>query len=215
MNCEFIEANLDDWLDGLLEGRRSEVFEAHLEQCEVCAARVNRARAMLVTAAALPREIPPARDLWPEIAAKLSAPQEKPVQPRWFRALAAGVAVVGVFAAGMLANQALDNQDMPAERVAVRQQPRLPDVEQARNLLPASYVELVEGAGASAESDVLLRNLLVVNLAIRDVERALAEDPGNTRLSELLSALYAQEGRILSQAEHMRSGRQVPTRNGI
>lgn len=216
MNCETIDANLDDWLDGLLDEARAQAFEAHLGECAACAARAERARTLLAAAHRLPPEIPPSRDLWPGIAARLEAPAApRRRQPAWFRALAASVAAAGIFMAGMLANQVLENRPAQDALVTERPAPRLPDVEQARNLLPASYVELVEGGGQSAESNDLLRNLLVVNLAIRDVERALAEDPDNARLGELLTALYSQEARILSRAERMRSGRQVQTRNDI
>jgi hypothetical protein len=98
---------------------------------------------------------------------------------------------------------------------------RLADVREARRLLPASHVELIEGngglgAGANrlTEQD-LLRNLLLVNRAIREIEAAAMEDPNNSNLRELLSGLYIQENRILAQAERLRVAKQAPTRTGI
>src|SRR5690606_34258390 len=138
MNCETIDANLDDWLDGLLDEARAQAFEAHLRECAACTVRAERARTLLAAAHRLPPEIPPSRDLWPGIAARLEAPAApRRRQPAWFRALAASVAAAGIFMAGMLANQVLENRPAQDALVTERPAPRLPDVEQARNLLPA------------------------------------------------------------------------------
>src|SRR5690606_3055859 len=124
---------------------------------------------------------------------------------RWPRAIAASVALIAVFAGGMLANQLLMHEQAGAPLAGRSGQPAV-SVADARRILPASYVELVDAAATgSGTEQALLQNLLIVNLAIRDIENAIAENPANADLRELLAGLYAQENRILAQAERMRA----------
>ena len=68
------EAELDDYAGGAAEGgaARDEV-EAHVAACAPCRARVERVVDFRARLAALPAAAEPARDLWPELAARLAA----------------------------------------------------------------------------------------------------------------------------------------------
>lgn len=217
MNCNDFTNRLDDYLDGELPAAEARAFESHAAACAACERTLALAKRLQRQAFTLPAEREPARDLWPEITARLE-PRNTYRQRPWLRALAASVAVVALFAGGMLADRVLRESTAPSSQLADREVERLPNVAEARRLLPASYVELIEGQGglhvAGAEQD-LLRNLLVVNLAIREVEAAVAADPVNADLRDLLSGLYAEEHRILAQAERLRTARQAPTRTAI
>ena len=46
MNCTRIDAELDDLLDGDLEGEARVELERHIDGCAVCAARLAQARAV-------------------------------------------------------------------------------------------------------------------------------------------------------------------------
>lgn len=220
MNCENFTERLDDYLDGEMLPAGERALEAHAAGCAACGRTLAVARNLQRQALALPAEREPSRDLWPGIAGRLE-PRNRMGMRRernWPRALAAGVAVVAVFAGGMLANRVM--QDMDSGSTATpRQVERLPSVADARRILPASHVELIEGESAggiaTGTEQALLRNLLIVNLAIRETETAIAENPANSRLRELLSGLYAQENRILTEAERLRSTRQSTTRTTI
>ncbi len=64
-------AQLDDYLDGLLEPAAEQEVNTHLESCPVCARELQSLRTLLNQARQLPGEIRPSRDLWPELAARL------------------------------------------------------------------------------------------------------------------------------------------------
>lgn len=90
MNCTVWNEKLHDRLDGTLPSADAPALEAHLAACPACRARLDSLRLLRATAQNLPREISPARDLWPEIAAQLAAPRHDhghpvgPGRPRAF-----------------------------------------------------------------------------------------------------------------------------------
>ncbi|HEX6929604.1 MAG TPA: hypothetical protein VF267_10160 [Gammaproteobacteria bacterium] len=225
MNCDIFMRNLDDFIDGDLAVDDNRAQEMHARECAACAKALATARNLQQQAFALPMERAPTRDLWPEIAARLEPARAR---RRGMRALAAGLAAIAIFAGGMLADRVLRDSRQDTTRIAtdgsVNDDYRaLPSVDDARRMLPAAQVALIEGDGGLLANDglqgateqTLLRNLLAVNIAIRKIETALDDNPGNRNLRELLADLYAQESRILGQAERLRAQRQTPTRTGI
>ena len=73
MTCTELDPLLDRYLDGTLEANRRAELEAHLAGCESCRTLTLQLRAVLASAAALPRSIRPPRDLWPDIADRLAS----------------------------------------------------------------------------------------------------------------------------------------------
>lgn len=63
---------LSEYLDGELEAPDRTACEGHLQECEACAATVEELRSLVSDAALLP-DLPPERDLWPDIEARLPA----------------------------------------------------------------------------------------------------------------------------------------------
>lgn len=223
MNCEDFKSRIDDLLDGELDAGLADALQAHAGECAACERRLADARRLQELAFALPGSREPARDLWPEIERRIGERESR--APR-FRALAAGVLVAAVFVTGLLAERVRREERIASPQTVASESTRpapavsLPSVADARRTLPAAYVSLIEAGGpaegpdGAAEQD-LLRNLLLVNLAIRQVEEAAAENPSNPDLRELLAGLYAQENRILSQAERMHVARQANLRMAI
>jgi anti-sigma factor RsiW len=243
MNCTDRQEQLHDWLDGELPPDAVASLEAHLATCEPCRREAGSLQALLAGANALPDAITPPRDLWPDIQARLQSPGVQDTshrrEPPWLRAVAASVLLVGVFAAGMLADRVMQRgvdldveiaddsgangssaelAGMDASLNAMERIPANLQSAAARQALPPAQVELVaglrDGSGADTEA-VMLRNLLIVNLGIRQVEQALEADPDNPELRDMLASLYAQENRLLRQAERMTSQGATRKRIGI
>ncbi len=76
MNCSEIEIRLNDYLDGVLPRDEVNEIEKHLESCLSCREEFMRLRNLMAEAAALPKEILPKRDLWPEISARIASIQQ-------------------------------------------------------------------------------------------------------------------------------------------
>lgn len=106
MNCIEFQAVLDEYVDGGLPAAEVARGEKHLAGCAACRAQVESLRRLLDAAAALPKEMAPERNLWPEIrvelegeAAEASARQETYSRRSilsWLLPLAAAATIVGV-----------------------------------------------------------------------------------------------------------------------
>jgi hypothetical protein len=71
MNCPACSEKLSDLLDGALSPAEAQVIESHLATCTACARELAGLRALRAATTVLPQEIKPARDLWPDLAARL------------------------------------------------------------------------------------------------------------------------------------------------
>jgi len=83
MNCNEIETRLNDYLDGTLPDAEKKLVEIHLEGCLNCREELLRLRNLMAETAALPKEIRPERDLWPEIAGRMAS-QKQAAFPSFF-----------------------------------------------------------------------------------------------------------------------------------
>jgi hypothetical protein len=154
--------------------------------------------------AALPRDLPPARDLWSGIDAELA--RRAPGPRRWPFALAAGVAVAAL---GALLGVRMAREAAPAG-VGVAAGPsdstlvaaRLEGSEDAEYLatrvaLERTYRErlalLAPDTRARIEEDLAL-----IQSAHEDIRRALARDPGSRVLLQLLQSTTEQEFSLYS-----------------
>jgi hypothetical protein len=169
----------------------------------------------------LKRDIPPARDLWPAIAAAIEADKAEKAagmapsasrRPRWLPAagMAAAVALVAI---GVLIGQ----------NIATRQPVLVVDSGQSRGaeLVPAA----LRDAEYRKQRDVLLgevqaklqampeqerakvaASLETLKRSITEIETALGRDPANALLQELLVSSCQEEMRALTAVRD--SGRQ-------
>jgi hypothetical protein len=153
--------------------------------------------------AALPREVVPARDLWPGVAA-LIAPASRPaaVHRRWPLAFAASVSVAT--AIGLIVWQA-GRQPPPAAEDATTSAIRPALVEDAGFALPGGGKYLATRAGLEQtyrERLALLppktrlrveEDLATIRAANDDIRKALAADPQSPVLNRLLEGIWQQE----------------------
>lgn len=73
MNCSDCTDKLSAHLDGDLPPSDTRALDAHLATCPACRRELDSLRALVASAAALPNDVAPARDLWPEISAQLAS----------------------------------------------------------------------------------------------------------------------------------------------
>ncbi len=107
MNCSDRSAQLHGYLDGELSAADARAFETHLARCENCRRELAALRALRAATTSLAREAAPARDLWPEISAKVARRAPAPLARgsgrsalRYFMPLAAAAAIaVGIILA--------------------------------------------------------------------------------------------------------------------
>jgi hypothetical protein len=163
----------------------------------------------------LARDIPPGRDLWPRIAARLRDGDEVAVrvEPRrapsaWWQ-LGAAAALVGL--SSLTTYALMTRQEAASERVAT-----VEFVKRelgAAQFLPAGYVqarqELSVAFDASLERlspetrQVVEANLRDIERSLKEIGAALARDPGNATLQQLLLAASTQELRYLDEVRRL------------
>ena len=167
---------------------------------------------LLAKAAELPKEIEPAHDLWPGIAARLAeAPRES--RPRifgWPAALAAGFVVASVSALltwGLLRDSgpaarvpvaATETQDSAIVPVSYGPNSGITANELAvRDELLAQFREKF-GQLKPETRDAIVKNLAVMQKAADEIDAALAKDPASGMLKGFLVGTYKQELQLYS-----------------
>ena len=157
----------------------------------------------------LPRDIEPAHDLWPGIAARIGR-RPRAVRSLWAYGMAASL-LVAVAAgslwmgfgrqaadggnAGVVASGVGDNAYF-AQRAAFAES----TVQKATNLTPATRA-------------VILRNLRIIEGSMQQIQQALESDPNNPRLRALLYDLYQNESRLLAATQQVQA--QTNQRNDL
>lgn len=166
-------------------------------------------------AAALPREIAPERDLWPRIAARITGEPAVSTGRGWrlAGALAAAVALVALsslttlWISGGEGDPELSHVVPPGEAagpvMAFGPDHDLgPKYRRARNALTLDLEARLE-ALPPATREIVDRNLGQIRGAVAEINTALAEDPGNVLLQQLLMAAYQDELNVLTEVNRM------------
>lgn len=213
MTNEHDTARLSDYLDGEISQQERGELEAHLAECPECARALEELRTVVIAAGQLP-ELPPERDLWPEIEAGL-APRgeaEADVVPlrRHRRVvftvpqlIAAAIALV-LFSASAVwmvvggtgpvgSDAVISGVETPAVTVAFSEFERtIAELEQEylsrRADLDPATIQVVE------------RNLAIIDQAIGEAREALATDPSSGFVSGHLANAMRQKMELLRQA---------------
>ena len=218
---------LSDFADECLAAPERTRVQAHLAICDVCATRLARLRQLLGSASSLPESLEPPRDLWRAIQSRIgSAPRAlpsaiAPVEPSrgtrftrrgphpWMLAAAAlFLVIVSSAVTAFLVRRptvVISSATPPAASAPMLPAAaRVVDADYARTIaelteaLAAHRTALDPATVAKVEA-----SLRVIDEAIDEARRALARDPANLTLLDLLSANYERKLELLRRASEL------------
>lgn len=145
----------------------------------------------------LPRDIEPARDLWPAIAARIAARRSR-VHNGW----SYGVAVAAVVVAAAAVTWSLLRPAPPVTQIVARVSADRGVVTKAVDMLAQFTAQLVSNTDLPPKARAaLLDNLRMVNVDILHTQAALKKYPDDVNLRALLFNLYQQQARLLNEAQ--------------
>lgn len=193
----------------------------HLTHCARCCTDVDRIRELLALAASLPRSIDPPADLWPDIQTRI---RRQPVaaatgiatsHSRWEsfvrdRRWLAAAAVLLIIASSALtalfmgppANDLARAPDSIAPASGPEGGPIVRTVSDEYDRLDRELAALLAAQREKMQPETVAkveRNLAIIDAAIAEIRQALAEDPGNDALRQLLKASYGQKSALVRQ----------------
>ena len=214
---------LHDYVDTALPADVERDVSRHVDACAPCGAHVARLMALRAAAAALPRVVEPREDPWPAIRRRIdqrkvvSLPAgARRVHRRWgVVASLAAAAVVLVVVSSAVTTVALRR---PAASDPVRVE--LAPGGAVRGQLPgrfaaleADYIRAADELSATLEARrselspetiaTVERSLRVIDEAILEARAALARDPANPDLAQMLSATYRQKLDLLRRTAEL------------
>jgi len=165
---------------------------------------------LMARATQLATDIKPDRDLWPEIAQQISEPR-RPRRSGWAQAAAVVLLVGGSSGITYLA---VNDSGDPVTTVGGAQtlifepvsgsfgsQYNLgPDYQDARRMLAGQLADELENLAPDTRADVVA-SLESIRRAIRDINKALAEEPDNVLLQDLLLKTYREELTLMNRVD--------------
>ena len=225
MTHEVIRHLLDDYVTGeLTEDARGPVAD-HIAACEICSAEVESLKGILARAADLPRSIEPPAEAWLNIRSVIERDKEAVAADHgtsenfWRRpyALAAAVVLAAVLSSGgtalylnsrgtgsspVIATNT-GNGSTPATFVAftIEENNYLRNVAVLQDLLDQQEALLAPETVAQLKA-----SLRTIDEAILEARSALARDPANKMLIEMLSGTYRQKMDLMRRTAEMTRG---------
>ena len=227
MTHEVIKHLLDDYVTGeLTEDARAPVAD-HIAACGICAAEVESLSRILARAADLPKSIEPPAEAWSNIRAAIERGEEavaahdkSSTSGLWRRPymLAAAAILVAVLSSGgtalYMGSRSVDGNSSnsiagnaggatPATLVAftIEENNYLRNVAVLQDLLDQQEALLAPETVAQLKA-----SLRTIDEAILEARNALARDPANKTLIEMLSGTYRQKVDLLRRTTEMTRG---------
>jgi anti-sigma-K factor RskA len=226
MTHEVIRHLLDDYVTGdLTEDARDPVTD-HIAACEICAAEVESLKRILARAADLPKSIDPPPEAWSNIRSAIERDRQA-VGAHSMKAtrfwqpyvLAAAVVLVAVLSsAGTALYMSSRNADADSTRsvatnansgatpatlaaFTIEENNYLRNVAVLQDLLDQQEASLAPETVAQLKA-----SLRTIDEAILEARNALARDPANKMLIEMLSGTYRQKVDLLRRTTEMTRG---------
>jgi anti-sigma factor RsiW len=205
---------LSELADGELAPDAAAALERHVAQCAICRADLARVRALVRQAAALPESIEPPAQAWAALRGRLR-PRARSARGYWVRdwGLRAAAAIVLVAGSSALTVLAIRARTPTPVAVVPGGRAGTPVVPAAVRSVEQSYADVVEELTVTLRAQrpalapetiaTLERTLRIIDQAIAEARAALAADPGNDALREVLSANYEQKVQLLRRASEL------------
>ncbi len=225
MTHDVIKHLVEDYVTGeLTEDARAPVAE-HIAGCELCSAEVESIKDILARASALPKAIDPPADAWSNVRQAIERDavvlRRAPSARIWWRPLTAAAAVLVVAAVSSSATYLYVTRDRgqaaaSPNSTATRSTGETPaslaafTVEENNYLRTASILqELLDSQQHQLAPETVAQlkaSLRTIDEAILEARNALARDPANRVLIEMLSASYRQKVDLLRRSTEMTRG---------
>jgi hypothetical protein len=170
--------------------------------------------------AKLPQAVPPKRDLWSDIQARIEAddaagePRRRGFTPHWYQMAAAVLLVIASSVTTyILVRGSGEQQPVIAQNEPLRPQLVAMPASFAGQRLGEDYVKARASLDAAFEQRLALlppaarekveRNLNDIRVAAREIADTLAQHPSDPLLQELLLSTYQSELRLLADVTQM------------
>jgi anti-sigma-K factor RskA len=228
MTHEVIKHLLDDYVTGELTEDACGPVADHIAACAICAAEVESLKRILARAADLPKSIDPPAEAWSNIRAAIErdehavAAHDASSRSGFWRQpylLAAAAILVAVLSSGgtalYMSSRGVDGNSpnsiagnasagaTPATLVAftIEENNYLRNVAVLQDLLDQQEASLAPETVAQLKA-----SLRTIDEAILEARTALARDPANKMLIEMLSGNYRQKMDLLRRTAEMTRG---------
>lgn len=208
MRCADAQAQLDDYVDGLLTESQESAVSGHLRECAACRRLETELRCLIEEARRLSRASQPAQDLWAGIAERIGRrkdpPQETAVRTITIRlgrirALAATALVLLALGAFFVVPHTGEKSgDFPPNPAPAAYERAEAEYLQAREALLDS-IRSREDALPPSTLESVRENMRVIDGAVAEIRTALADDPNNQKLLQILLFAYRKEVDFLSR----------------
>jgi len=208
---------LSDYLDGELSDHEHRSVAAHVAGCVECSQALHELRAVVERARTLVPAEPPA-DLWKAVADRIAVENEGPIATlgtrrrfsfTWPELIAASVLLV------LVSGWAALRMNTPSSADLQVRQPGNADIQAGPDVVAASVDDteydaavadlqraLQSGRGQldPATVKIVEQNLTIIDQAVDDARRALAQDPANADLSGYLQETKRRKLDLLRHA---------------
>jgi anti-sigma-K factor RskA len=218
MNCDQVQDVLQRYHAGTLSQSMRQVVETHLATCDACRREATLVAPVLSAVAKLPREIEPPVDLWPSLSGRIGRAKlvegrfgVRPTTQWWNRgavlAAAAVVLVVISSAITLLITRPRGGSPVAVIPAGVISADFLTVEAQYSRAADEILLALEDGEVRIAPETraILERNLHVIDQAIAESRAALARDPANRDLKDMLLSTYEHKLDLLRRVTYPKS----------
>jgi len=225
MTHEVVRHLLDEYVTGELAEDARAAVSAHVAGCEICSAEVEDLRRILTQAADLPKSIEPPAAAWRNIRAsiereKLAVMERDKLRVGWWQrpsVLAAAIVLAVVLSSAGTALY-MSERGNPSARSVTATIPSAasPATLAAFTIEENNYLrnvavlqEMLDQQQASLAPETVAQlkaSLRTIDEAILEARLALARDPANQTLMEMLSGTYKQKVDLLRRTTELTRG---------